>query len=115
MALHDAPSRMYTSEAMPLKQPLSPRNRGLVILAGCTACVLLNLAVLRAWGQYYVFLFPFAFALAPVGLTLLVSGSSPREARNGGMTRDAARMMLALMVAGAVLGFVANRALSRLH
>jgi hypothetical protein len=95
------------------KPNLSPRNRGLAILVGCSTCVALNLYVMRAWGEFYVFLFPFAFALAPVGLILLVTGRSTTDLRTGNLPIWAGQVMLALMVIGAVLGFVANHAVKK--
>ncbi len=95
------------------KSNLSPRNRGLAILVGCSTCVALNLYVMRTWGEFYVFLFPFAFALAPVGLILLVTGRSTTDLRTGKLPIWAGHVMLALMVTGAILGFVANHAVKK--
>ena len=95
------------------KTNLTPRNRGLAILVGCSTCVALNLYVMRVWGEFYVFLFPFAFALAPVGLILLVTGRSTTDLRTGKLPIWAGQGMLALMVTGAILGFVVNHAVRK--
>jgi hypothetical protein len=92
---------------------LTPRQRGLVVLAGAGACFLVNVLDLRTSGMYFTLLFPFAFSMAPVGVVLLLFGTSPDDIRNGRLPRTAAWLMLALMVVGAVLGFAVNHAVSR--
>lgn len=86
---------------------LSPRNRGLAILVGSTACVLINLYVMRAWGEYYMMLFPFAGAMAPVGGVLLVTGVSTDELKDQKKPL-VARIMLGLMLAGLTVGLLVN-------
>lgn len=98
---------------MPRRERLTPRNRGLAILVGCASCIALNLFMLRSWGEFYVILFPLGFGLAPIGLTLLITGVSAEDIRSGKMSLGVTRLMLASMVVGAVLGVVANHSVSR--
>jgi hypothetical protein len=92
---------------------ITARQRGLVVLGGAAACGLVNVFDLRTSGMYFTLLFPFAFAMAPVGIVLLLFGSSAEDIRSGSLPKSAARLMLALMVAGAVLGFAVNHAVAR--
>ncbi len=97
---------------MPRRAPLSPRNRGLAILVGCSGCALINLFAMRSWNEYYPFLFPFAFALAPVGVILLLTGATQEELR-AGKFQNAARAMLLLMAIGVFVGLVVNHRVGR--
>jgi hypothetical protein len=81
------------------------------VLAGASACVLVNVFDLRTSGMYFTLLFPFAFAMAPVGVVLILFGTGTDP--SGQLPRSASRFMLALMVVGAVLGFAVNHAVSR--
>ena len=90
---------------------ISPRNRGLVILVGAAALVLINLAMARYMRQYFALLFPFAFGVAPVGVALLVSGASPEDIRAGKVARPWLILVAVVMVAGVIGGLLANHAL----
>jgi hypothetical protein len=91
---------------------ISPRNRGLVILVGAAALVLVNLAMARYMRQYFALLFPFAFGVAPVGGALLASGASPEDIRARKVARPWLLLVAFLMAAGVVVGIFANHALT---
>jgi hypothetical protein len=98
---------------MPRRRALPPRKRGLAILIGCAGCVLLNVATLRAWGESYFFLFPIAFALMPVGATLVVTGASTGGEGGPKLSPPAARLMIALVLVGLVSGVLLTFAVKR--
>jgi drug/metabolite transporter (DMT)-like permease len=91
---------------------MTPRVRGAVILLGASVCIGLNVAVMRAWHEYYALLFPFAFAMVPVGVTLLITGARPEDMRAGRFPR-ATWFMVTGMLVGVLAGFLVNRAVAR--
>ena len=85
-----------------------PRLRGVVIIVGALVCARINVATMRAWNQYRVGLFPFAFAALPVGVIVLLSGWSPGKP----IGKRYARMIVGMMALGAVAGFALNHVLT---
>lgn len=96
---------------MPFDDGLTPRNRGLVLLVGCSFLVLVNLLVFRMHGQALAMLFPFAGAIAPVGTVLLVTGASVERLRDTSRP-TLAHVTLGLALVGLLTGFVMNTMLA---
>ena len=85
-----------------------PRLRGVVVILEAATCIGFNLGMMAAWDHYLSELFPFAFAMLPIGIALPLFGWHAGTP----VRRDVAFVMLALTAAGVLAGVLVNRSLS---